>query len=99
MEIEPNIHELDHTDPRMLRNKMRVLPSVPATGYDALRQFLRQRAKGSDHSSRDWSKAGNDEQAAYRSGMWYAFHEVENWLDRHHSAEPCGGNPSASVTG
>ena len=47
---------------------------------EALKTFLRQRAKGADKDSNEWKAANTQEMAAYRSGEWFAYHNVENFL-------------------
>lgn len=46
-----------------------------------LREYAREQAKLAGKSSEEWGKAfPNGQQAAYRSGMWYAYHDIEERL-------------------
>jgi hypothetical protein len=48
-----------------------------------LEAYLKQEAFLADKSYHEWNQAyPNCTEAAYRSGMWFAFHEVENFLAR-----------------
>lgn len=48
----------------------------------ALRTYLREQAALADKSSREWTAAGAKEKSAYAAGMWFAYHDVENFLAR-----------------
>lgn len=46
-----------------------------------LRQYVREQAALADKSYTEWQKGYPDcAQATYRSGMWYAYHDVERFL-------------------
>lgn len=47
-----------------------------------LREYLRERCTGEDKSSHEWAKVGAKEQAAYRSGCWYAYRDIERMLEQ-----------------
>ncbi len=47
-----------------------------------LRAWLREQAKSADKSSHEWDPVwtGRNPQACYRSGMWWAYHTVQNFI-------------------
>jgi hypothetical protein len=58
------------------------LSTNPGSDYyrDELRDYINEQAKLADQSSHDWEKEGIGQQAAYRSGMWYAYNDIRNKL-------------------
>ncbi len=52
-----------------------------------LKEYIREQARVSDLNSKEWEKAGNAIQSAYRNGMWYAYHDVENRLGDYSALE------------
>lgn len=55
--------------------------AVEYTALQTLREFLAGEAFLADKSSHEWAKEpGGEVQAAYRAGMWYAYHAVKNQL-------------------
>ena len=48
-----------------------------------LRAYLRKHCEMADKNARGWQeKYPGCEQAAYRSGMWYAYRDIERMLER-----------------
>ena len=46
-----------------------------------LRAYLKQRCAMSGKSSEEWKAAGSTENAAYGSGQWYAYRDIERMLE------------------
>ena len=55
-----------------------IAPGEPPS--PALCAYLRREATIADASSRQWTDAGGTEQAAFRAGMWAAYHNVEKFV-------------------
>jgi len=52
--------------------------SMRLIDYDAFMAWVRVQAKMADKSSKEWEAAfPKCRQASYRSGMWYAYHDME----------------------
>lgn len=45
-----------------------------------VRDYIDQEAAAADKNSKAWDAAGDLVNAAYRSGMWYAYNDVRNRL-------------------
>ncbi len=45
-----------------------------------LRNYIREQARVADKNSKEWASESDAINSAYRNGMWYAYHDVENRL-------------------
>ncbi len=53
---------------------------VDSGSLNDILEYVMERASVSDKNSKDWATEGDAIQSAYRNGMWYAYHDVENKL-------------------
>ncbi len=73
----PYDESLSSTTPNSVEQELEELRKDKERLND-VRSYLREQARLADRSSHDRSKSGPNEQSSYRSGMWYAYHDVEN---------------------
>lgn len=62
------------------------------TQLAALIAYVNEQAELADRSSHEWASVSAQEQAAYRSGMWYSYNDIRERLGA------CKGRPLSITT-